>query len=1043
MMAASVRIPVKHPAIVAYYKKTAELAQQNVSHETATREAFKAMLERFGGMQHWTLVTEQRVDGLAHRAVPDATMRDANTLPRGYWEAKDTRDDLEAEIEKKFARGYPKTNIIFEDTRTAILYQGGERVGVYPLANPDQIAALFTRFLTYTEPNVEGFEQAVSMFKERTPKIAQGLLSLIQDAHKTNKAFQAAFATFFALCQSALNPNISRDAVDEMLIQHLLTERLMRTVFNNPDFSTRNAIAAEVETVIAALTSKSFSRTEFLGQLGFFYDAIEGAARDLHGFRERQAFINTVYERFFQGYAVKVADTHGIVYTPQPIVDFMCAAVEEVLHDDFGLALSDPQVCIIDPATGTGNFVINLLHRIAQQNPAVLKDVYQNRLFANEVMLLPYYVASLNIEHAYYELSGQYAPFEGLCFVDTLDLAEGAQMRMDFMTQKNSERVQRQKAAPITVIIGNPPYNVGQVNENDNNKNRKYDVIDKRIRETYAADSKASNKNALSDAYVKFFRWASDRLDGRDGIVCYVTNNGFVDGIAFDGMRKHLLQDFTQIYHLDLHGNARSSGEERRKEGGNVFNDLIRVGVGITVAVRRTAHAERKLFYHRVPDYWKADQKLTFLEQHVSSNGRQNALNTVAWHDMTPDTRGTWLVPQNADTFDAYMPMGSKETKSAKSADIKTLFKTFSSGVKTNRDEVVYDYDETKLKREIQVFIEDYNGEVDRYRRAGKPKEIDNFVHYERVKWSRDLKLDLVRGKYAVYDDAKVRTSLYRPFCKQHLFFDRVLNEEVYVQPQFFPTAAAESENRVIVTSDIGHRAPQFSVLMSSAIADLHLCAAIDAHQCFPFYVYDEDGTNRRDNITDWALAQFQTQYADPTITKWDIFYYTYGLLHQPAYRATYADNLKRDLPRLPFAPNFRAVSTAGAALADLHLNYETIAPYPLQYKWKPTGAGGSLWRVEKMKLTPDKTALIVNKFLTLEGIPPDAFTYRLGSRSALDWIIDQYQVKTDKRSGITSDPNRYSDDEKYIVELVGRVVAVSVKTVEIVAALGMVGRFT
>ncbi|MDZ4768945.1 MAG: N-6 DNA methylase, partial [Chloroflexota bacterium] len=591
--------------IKAYYAHRKELEAQGAVNEMSAREAFKGLLERTAGAHGWTLIVEQRVESATRRIVPDGTMRDPLTLPRGYWEAKDTADDLDAEIDKKFARGYPRTNIIFEDTRRAVLIQGGSRVAAFDLTSPIQVAALLNLFYDYRAPNIAGFEAAKARFKADTPDLAQGLLTLIAEAHKSNKPFQAAYAGFIEVCRASLNPNISRGAIDEMLIQHLLTERLMRTVFDNDEFSQRNVIALEVEKVIRALTSKSFDREKFIGQLAYFYEAIEAAARDLSGFADKQTFLNSVYETFFQGYAVKVADTHGIVYTPQPIVDFMCAAVEEVLHDEFGQKLGDPGVCIIDPCTGTGNFIVNLLGRIARQNPAALKDAYADRLFANEVMLLPYYVASLNIEHAYYDLTREYAPFEGLCFVDTLDLAEGDQARMAFMTEANTARVQRQKDAPITIIIGNPPYNVGQVNENDNNKNRAYQIIDRRVRETYSRDSKATSKSKLNDPYVKFFRWASDRLQGRDGIVAYVTNNSFVKALAFDGMRKHLLRDFTTVYHLDLHGDVRDNPKISGTSH-NVFG--IQVGVGVTIAVRR-GESRGRLLYHRVPELWRKEDK--------------------------------------------------------------------------------------------------------------------------------------------------------------------------------------------------------------------------------------------------------------------------------------------------------------------------------------------------------------------------------------------------------------------------------------------------
>ncbi len=535
-------IAPSHRSIRKYYEQTAALRDQRVFNEMSVRSPFASLLQDTARLKDWTFIAE--LSGKSGGALirPDATLRDHNSLPRGYWEAKDTRDDLDTEIKRKIARGYPLSNIIFEDTQTGVLFQSKQKFnGPFVLGNPKELVALLNQFFSHTEPDIEGFEEAVDEFKERVPDLARGLVEKIQQAHKDNKPFQAAFEKFFDLCRTALNPNIRVEAVDEMLVQHLLTERLFRTIFNNPEFVKRNAIAAEVDRVIDALVSHSFDRTEYLKSLDRFYIAIEGAARLLPDFSEKQHFLNTVYERFFQGYSVKLADTMGVVYTPQPIVDFMCASVAEVLEKEFGKSLSSPGVYIIDPCTGTGNFVVNLLRRMPGRD---LPRVYREQLFANEVMLLPYYIASLNIEHAYYEMTGDYESFEGLCFVDTLDLAEGSQHSLGFMTQKNAERVERQRRTPITVIIGNPPYNMGQVNENDNNKNRKYEVIDRRIQETYAASSTATLKNKLYDPYVKFFRWAADRLQGRDGIVCFVSNNSFIDQQAFNGMQEHLLQGF-------------------------------------------------------------------------------------------------------------------------------------------------------------------------------------------------------------------------------------------------------------------------------------------------------------------------------------------------------------------------------------------------------------------------------------------------------------------------------------------------------------------
>ncbi len=1022
-----------HRAIQAYYDAMQAYADLNVEHETGVRTAFIRLLEDTGKTHDWTVITEQgkKVDGRVIR--PDATLY-KNAMPRGYYEAKDTADDLDAEIRKKVARGYPLTNIIFQDPTQAVLYQRKQPVLRIDPRDPVALAHLLNTYFEYTEPVLESFDQALDQFKENVPRLAEGLKAIIQDAHRANRDFIAAFTAFFELCKTALNPNIRVEAVDEMLIQHLLTERLIRKIFDNPEFTSRNVIAVEIEKVIRALVSHSFDRDEYLRSLDSYYQAIESAAHGLN-FTEKQHLLNMVYERFFQGYSVKIADTHGIVYTPQPIVDFMCASVEEVLKTEFGKTLGDKDVVILDPATGTGSFIVNLLRRVSQRD---LPEMYRERLFANEIMLLPYYIAALNVEHTYYELTGDYEAFEGLCFVDTLDLAEGRQMGFSFMTEKNTSRVERQKQAPITVIIGNPPYNVGQVNENDNNKNRSYEVIDGQIKETYSRDSKATLKNKLYDPYIRFFRWATNRLQGRDGIVCYVSNNNFVDQMTFDGMRKHLLQDFTTIYHVDLHGNVR----ENPKLSGTTHNVFgIQVGVGITVAIRLAHDTSHSLHYHRVPEFWRKEEKLAWLTQ-------TEKLSNVNWQPLTPDSHNTWLVPENTQEFASFLSIGSKASKANMGVNSETVFKTYSGGAKTDRDDVVYEFEPAILAHRAERFIENYNAEVDRYKRSSRPSNVDDFVRYPNIKWSLMLKNKLKREKYAKFSADKIRLSLYRPFVKKHLYLDEVLIDAPGLQPLLFPTSNSERENIVIVTSDVSFRANTFSTFAVNCIPELHLCATTDSHQCFPFYVYDEDGSNRRENITDWALAQFREHYGDDAITKWDIFYYVYALLHHLGYREKFADNLKRELPRIPFAPaltpdpspsgrgessGFRAFADAGCKLADLHLNYEQVEPWPLN--WIETPGERLSYRVEKMRLNRDKTAVTVNHTLTLAGIPPEAFEYRLGNRSALEWVIDQYQVKTDARSGITSDPNR-AGDERYIVDLVGRVVRVSVETVRIVNSL-------
>jgi len=734
-------------AIKAYHATLKDYAAHDAVHEGATETAFSHLLAVTAKPHGWTLIPKKGLKVGGKQIYPDGTLQDGNFLPRGFWEAKDTDDTLDVEIIKKRKAGYPLVNTIFEDTRTAVLYQNGVEIERFDLTDARKVADLLSRFYNFAEPDIEKFDRAVAEFQDRVPELAKGLDEKIKQAHAANPKFQAAFNGFFSLCQTALNPNIRRDAVDEMLIQHLLTERLFRKIFHDEEFTRRNVIAAEIETVIGALVGKSFSRDDFLKALDKFYKAIEQAAETIDDFADKQHFLNTVYERFFQGYSVKVADTHGIVYTPQPIVDFMCASVEEVLKDEFGLNLGSEGVTILDPCTGTGNFVVNLIRRVSKRS---LPGLYAGRLFANEVMLLPYYIAALNVEHAYYELTGGYEPFEGLCFVDTLDMVVNGQDSLPGLSKGNADRLERQREAKVTVVIGNPPYNVGQINENDNNKNRKYDALDRSIKATYAKASAATSVSKLNDPYVKFFRWATHRLNGRDGIVCFVTNNSFVEQIAFDGMRKHLLQDFTRVYHLHLEGNVRENPDLSGTQY-NVFG--IQVGVGITVAVKSAKHTERRLLFHRIDKRLRKFEKLDWLAM-------RGTLSRVPWRTLAPDRRGSWLVPKNSRAFAKFIPIGSKEGKSSAAGLAEVVFKEYSLGIATHRDSVVYGFDKKVLEQRIELFAEAYNSEVDRFHRYGRKSDPETFAWSKSIVWDRDLKQDAERKNYAAYDAAKIRMVL-------------------------------------------------------------------------------------------------------------------------------------------------------------------------------------------------------------------------------------------------------------------------------------------
>ena len=1009
-----------HKAIRDYYATLQQYQQHDITHEGAVSSPFDTLLQTCAKQVNATLVPQWTMQTAAGtRIVIDGAILDEYGLPFAYWEAKDIDDDLAKAVEEKREAGYPLDNICFQTPQHAILYQNGAEVLNVDITDPAHLIAALQHLFAYVPPALDNWQTAVSDFREHVPDLASKLKELIEQRHETDPAFKKAFADFYETCRTSINPDLSQDAVEEMLIQHILTERIFRTVFNNSAFTRRNIIAREIENVVDALIRQAFSREEFLKPLDRFYIAIEQAAMLCRDFSQKQHFLNTFYEKFFQGFSEDVADTHGIVYTPQPIVDFMVKSVAHILKTEFGRSLSDTGVHIIDPFVGTGNFIVRLMQEI---QGTALEEKYRHELHCNEVMLLPYYIASLNIEQEFFQRTGTYLPFEGIALADTFELLE--QEQGELFTRENTERVKKQKASDMFVVIGNPPYNMGQINENDNNKNRKYEIMDDRVADTYVKDSKATLKNKLYDPYVKAIRWASDRI-GQEGIVAFVTNNSFLDSVAFDGMRRHLSDDFDAIYILDLGGNARKG---LKVADANVFGIRVGVSINLFVKAKQNSSGTPVIFYHRTDDMWNRKQKFDFLNacRHIGG---------IEWKSTQPDSRHTWLTEGLDPEFETFIPIGNKKSKNTKNEDGETIFNLYSYGVVTSRDNLAYAFDLVLLQERVRTFIEIYNTTVDRKRRHNLKTPVEVFINTNdpRIKWSRQVKASLKKLELSTYNDTHFRIALYRPFCQRHLYFDNFWNEERYQQYRIFPTPDTEAENRLIIVSDHGFRSG-FNTLMTNLIPDLHTLASSDSFQCFPFYTYDEDGTNRQENITDWTLMEFRTHYNDDTITKWDIFHYTYALLHHPIYREKYEKNLKRDLPHIPFAEDFWRFAAAGAQLADLHVNYESVPKYD-GLKYIETPGMRVDWRVEKMRFSKDKTQLKYNDFLTLNGIPAEVYDYRLGTRSALEWVVDQYRVKTDKRSGIVNDPNRETEP-RYIVDLIARVITVSSETVKIVKNL-------
>ncbi len=1002
-----------HAPVKKYYAALAQFQKHGHTTEGNTRSAFADLLKRCCSHYGWHLVEEYQFKGTGKQSLrADGALVDDLTVQHGIWEAKDSDDDLQKEIKAKIAKGYRLDNILFQSPTHAVLYQDNRIAFNDSIESADKLVEVLECFFNHKLADIPDWEEAVTKFAEKIPDLARGVTAILEAEDKKNLAFRENFQFFAELCRQSINPELTDDAIRKMLVQHLLTERIFRKVFNNQEFLSRNVIAAEIEKVIRSITDKHFSRDTFLKPLDRFYTAIEKAAESQQGYTEKQHFLNAVYEKFFQRFDTKQADTHGIVYTPQPIVDFMVRSVDEILQQEFGKTLSDPGVHILDPFTGTGNFITRIMQQIKR---SALPQKYAEELHCNEIMLLPYYIASMNIEHAYMERLrkgnelGEYKSFEGICLVDTFDLAESKQHSL--FTAENTERVERQKVAPIFVVIANPPYRMQQPDENENNKNRDYPAIDKRVSETYTTSSTAQLRSKLHDPYVRAIRWASDRI-GEHGIVCFVTNNGFIDQRAFDGMRKHLQLDFDTIMHLDLKGNARTSGERRRREGGNVFDNQIRVGVGISLFVRNRGTKNTGISMHRVGDYIRSSAKKTILETYGSmANTPKTRIN--------PNSKNNWLTEGEEEDFEDLLAVGRKGSN--KDEPGAPLFRAFGLGVNTARDTTAYSESIEAATAKANEFAEGYALELERFREA---KGLHTDYVFQTLNWSRNLKSHLLASDAFEMDNSSIIQAMYRPYRVRTLILQDVIIDEPGVGWDGFHPGRENSA----ICWNISSTGAKYC-LATNLVPDYHF---VGDTGCFVFFNYSKSGA-RSENITESALAEFRTYYADNKITKWDIFHATYAILHHPEYRTRYAANLKRELPRIPFPPDFHAFAAAGKRLMELHIDYEKQPEYKLEQIEDPKAE--VTFRVERMRLSKDKSELRYNDFLLLRGIPAAAFDYRLGNRSALEWVIDQYRVSTDNRSGIVNDPNR-ADDPGYIRRLIGQVITVSVETQRVIAGL-------
>lgn len=885
-------------------------------------------------------------------------------------------------------------------------------------------------------------------------QIAEQHIERIKALIADNGKHRRAFDQLMRGLHRNINPGLSEQDAIEMLSQHIISRPVFEALFENYQFAASNPISRSMQKMLDLLDDETKTEEEHQ-KLQKFYDYVRDTVGNIHEAEGRQRIIVELYDKFFKVASPRTVEKLGIVYTPVEVVDFIIRSVGYILQREFGRSLSDENVHILDPFTGTGTFITRLLQSGLISREA-LERKYGREIHANEIVLMAYYIASVNIENVFHDLMGpdtEYRPFGGICLTDTFQLGEEAADENLYSEQfpTNSRRVIEQKKRRITVIVGNPPYSVGQKSANDNAQNQKYPALDSQIERTYAAETDANNKNSLYDSYIKAFRWASDRLDKKEGgIIGFVTNGNWLDGNAQTGMRKCLAREFSAIYVFNLRGNQRTSGELSRKEGGKIFGSGSRTPIAITILVKKPKASDEaaRIYYHDIGDYLSREEKLRIIR---NMGDISNPL--MQWVSITPDQHGDWF-NKRSEQFKLFTPLGDKDDKKNK----KTFFVPYySNGLKTQRDPWCYNSSLPVVEKSAKEQIDFYNEQREKLAKK-EITDVDYSTHI--ISWTRAVLSDIQKNKPYNIQDCQFRESIYRPFFKQHLLYYRPLNEMMYQIPKLFPTP--NHRNLVICTNGIGDN--NFSALISDSIPDLHF---IGTSQCFPLYWYDDSTADiadlfsaqqsdadryvRRDGVTDWILSTARKQYGS-RVTKEDIFYYVYGILHAPDYRTTFAADLKKSLPRLPLVESpddFWAFSRAGRSLAELHLGYERVEPYAgCRTIYSPlTNRGDEISYLidDKMRFgkldskTADKRIIHYNAGITIENIPLEAYDYVVNGKSAIEWVMERYAVKTDPASRIENNPNdwcREHDDPKYIYNLLLRIITVSLETMKIVRSL-------
>ena len=1076
-------------AIEKYYNEIKEAELNGMNNEQNIREYFYELLKNYTNSQNLKIERETKEfvfeNGQKKNIFLDGRIKKENMVI-GWVENKDAKDDLNKEIKNKKEKQYPLLNTIFENSKELVLFQDGKEVIRVNMHKSEELDKVLIKFVSFRPEEYKKFQDAFNNLKRILPDLAKDLREFFKEEKKINKKFKENLKEFTKKCQLSINNNITEELAIEMIIQHMLTRDIFVIFFQNANFHMNNIISKSISNILTHINQKSFEITE---KIKSYTDCLSSYTKTITK-DDKQDILKTFYSDFYKALNSKKADVQGIEYTPIQIVKFMVDASEQLLYKHFNKKLSSRDVNILDPCSGTGIFMAEIINRI---NLKDLEYKYKNELFSNEIDIMPYYISNLNIENAYFERTNSYEIFENICFLDTLEfqtkLGNNALFGMEEFSEGNVKRAVRQYEKKINLIIGNPPYNANQKSENDNNKNKVYIDLDKRIKDTYVNLSSAQ-KTKQYDMYKRFIRWASDRIKSEDdGIIAFITNNAYLDSRQDDGFRKSVQKEFDYIYIIDLKGNAR---KRNKSEGGNVFN--IQTGVAIMFLIKKgnsnkqKSHCEglkkpeaiqkqkshfevnqeviartkseaiqkvdchasvearndseensarndevlnqkkANIKYYNIGDFLSGDKKLMTLQQDISF---------FDFEDIIPDNKGQWLNQTNNDFYEhtALIDKNVKNQKVGKAIEQKAIFKLFTLGVSTNRDNWAYDFDKEQLEKKIKYFLKIYNKERNSFKGINYLDSDKNSKLNYSIKWSRDLKKDLASNREYKFNKSNIRKCLYRPFVYSNLYFDDGVIDVKGINDKLFPNENSENLTlnfHVPIPNRIHYS------LVSKILIDLSF-TIIAGNISVPLYVY-ENGEKKL-NITDYAIKEFQNKYKDKATAE-NIFAYCHAVLSSPKYQKEYEENLKIDYPRIPLYKNFDRFVELGKRLIKLQTEFENFdcrneeiqLKIEKDFKYMPED-------FSMIKLNKEKGIIIFDGKNRIENIPKKAFDYKIATKSAIEWVINYFSNKNlrpdkepDHKTLIENGLNSYDykNIREYLFELIPKVINISVETVDI-----------